>query len=219
MTASEGTIHFAYDLNPPAAAPEDPAEAVPAAAEALASLSAWAELLSRLGLLDSSRAGSGISYRERSDALAFAITPPGGQPAPDARIASPNRPIRILGCNLDRCWIDAEGVVAPGPETLWHGALYAACPRIAWVIQARSPELWQHAAALGVPQIEADISAQSPEFIRALAQTVMQNQSRPLVIITRGDEGGVFACGPTARDTGGLLVSYLARALALSTQP
>jgi hypothetical protein len=215
VTASEGTIHFAYDLNPPEAGIADAANAAPAADEARANLSAWAQLLGRIGLIDASRSGSAISYRESSGAPAFAISPPGGQPPPDARVARPDRPIRIVGCNLDRCWIDAEGVVAPGPETLWHGALYAACPRINWVIQARCPELWRHAAELGVPQTDASISAQSPALMSALAQAVDQNQSRPLVIATNGDEDGVFACGPTARDTGGLLISYLARALAL----
>ena len=46
-----------------------------------------------------------------------------------------------------------------------------------------------------------------------LAELLAGHRSRPLVFATLGHEDGIFACGSTARDTGGLLVSYLARSL------
>ena len=47
----------------------------------------------------------------------------------------------------------------------------------------------------------------------AVAALLEENQSRPLVFVSLGHEDGVFACGATARDTGSLLVTTLARAL------
>ena len=50
-------------------------------------------------------------------------------------------------------------------------------------------------------------------MVLAVAELMSSHHSRPLVFATLGHQDGVFACGSTARDTGGLLVSYLARAL------
>ncbi|MEM1228915.1 MAG: hypothetical protein AAGI15_00130 [Pseudomonadota bacterium] len=220
MTASEGTIHFAYDLKAPASAGAPPADDEAAPDPGLPpQLLAWQELLQRLTLLDRGRDGNGISYRERPNHATFALTPPGGQPKPGNAPANIDAPIRILGCNLQRFWIDAEGVCAPGPESLLHGAIYAADPRVQWVIQARCPPLWRHAEALGLPSTEAGISAHSAELIQALGLLVSTHQSRPLVLAVPGDADCVFACGPTARDTAGLLISYLARALTFEPQP
>ena len=60
-----------------------------------------------------------------------------------------------------------------------------------------------------------DVDYGSPEMVVAVAELMAAHHSRPLVFATLGHEDGVFACGATARDTGGLLVSYLARALQL----
>jgi hypothetical protein len=51
-------------------------------------------------------------------------------------------------------------------------------------------------------------------MVAATAELLSAYHSRPLVFATLGHRDGIFSCGPTARDTGGLLVSYLARAIA-----
>ena len=48
-----------------------------------------------------------------------------------------------------------------------------------------------------------------------LSHLMATHQSRPLVFATAGHEDGIFACGHSARDCGGLLVTYLAKARAL----
>jgi len=106
------------------------------------------------------------------------------------------------------------GSEPPSSETLTHAMIYAADPRIGWVFHGHSPEIWQRAEALALPCTPVAVPYGSQEMVRAVAELLATHQSRPLLFATLGHTDGVFACGPTARDTGGLLVSYLARALA-----
>jgi hypothetical protein len=92
--------------------------------------------------------------------------------------------------------------------------IYAADSRVEWVIHGHSPEIWSRAEELALPCTGPEVEYGSPEMVTATAELLASFQSRPLVFATLGHEDGVFSCGPTARDAGGLLVSYLAKALA-----
>jgi L-ribulose-5-phosphate 4-epimerase len=209
MTEREGTIRFAYELKAPDAANVPPA--------LLATLGAWREICLRLGLVgrqperyDGLGFGN-LSARDPERPEEFLIT--ASQTGGIKTLASEHL-VRVSECSLERFWVEAIGAEPPSSETLTHAAIYASDPHIAWVIHAHSPEIWQQAEPLGLPCTDADVAYGSPAMVRATAELLDGYRSRPLVFAALGHEDGVFACGPTARDTGGLLVSYLARALA-----
>lgn len=210
MSASEGTIQFAYDLRPPTVPIIDD--------EQLASLNAWREMFRRLGLLGQEKgryAGLGfgnLSLRCQAGEAPFVIS---ASQSSGSESAVPAELVRVTGCNLDRFWVDAEGNQPPSSETLTHGMIYAADPRVEWVFHCHSPDLWEQAAAVGLPCTPENVDYGSPAMVSAVSELMATQHSRPLVFATLGHQDGIFACGQTARDTGGLLLVYLARALTL----
>lgn len=206
---AEGVIQFAYDLRPP--------DGAPGPEDMLAQLNAWRTVLKRLQLLG--------QIPGRYDGLGFGNLSARDWDRPGEFVISASqsghRPklahrhwVRILHCGLERFWIDAMGQEPPSSEAMTHAMIYAADPRVKWVFHGHAPEIWQRADALGLPTTAADFGYGSSDMVHAVANLLDTHQSRPLVFATLGHQDGVFACGPTARDTGGLLVSYLARALA-----
>ncbi len=210
---AEGAIRFAYDLKPPGSRV--------AGDEMLAQIRAWREILVRLGGVGQTPdrydgLGFGnLSARDPEQPEEFVIT---ASQTGGVRHLTDEDLTRVVGCNLDRFWVDAEGHQPPSSETLTHAMIYAAAPRIEWIFHCHSPELWQAAAPLALPTTALDVNYGSPEMVLAVAELMASHHSRPLVFATLGHEDGIFSCGPTARDTGGLLVSYLARALQLSPE-
>ena len=210
-TNPEGTIHFAYDLQPPDSAVAEPIQ--------YATLNAWRRILMDLGLVgqDADRyegLGFGnLSARdpERPEEFVITASQTGG-----IRELGQQHLTRIASCNLERFWVDAIGEQPPSSETLTHAMIYAADPRIDWVFHCHSPEIWQEAGVLALPCTDAGVGYGSPEMVQATRTLLAEAHSRPLVFAALGHTDGIFSCGPTARDAGGLLVSYLAKALALT---
>ncbi len=209
MTEQEGVIRFAYDLrNPDGAATEESLRDT---------LAAWRTIFRRLGILGQEPGRYGgfgfgnLSVRDPEHPDEFVIT--ASQTSGQKRFKDSDL-VRITGCNLERFWVDAVGRKPPSSETLTHAMVYAADHRVQWVFHVHSPEIWARAEQLAIPCTAQEVAYGSTDMVRAVAELLQKHQSRPLLFATLGHEDGVFACGPTARDAGGLVVSYLAKALA-----
>ncbi len=209
MAPAEGIIRFAYDLQPADGAPIDEAQ--------LRELAAWRLLLRKLellGQLPGRYEGLGfgnLSARDADRPDEFVIT--ASQTSGNAEFDA-EQLVRITHYNLERFWVDAAGSLPPSSETMTHAMIFAADPRISWVFHCHSPDLWQAAEALALPCTAPEVGYGSPDMVLAVAELFERHQSRPLLFATLGHEDGVFSCGASARDAGGLLVTYLARALA-----
>jgi len=208
VAEQEGVINFAYDLQTPdAAVAED---------DITGPLAGWRNIFRRLGLIGQETdryAGFGfgnLSARDEAKPTEFVIS--ASQTGALATLKDKHL-VRITGYSLERFWVDGMGSQPPSSETLTHAMVYAADPRISWVFHCHSPEIWGQAEALAIPCTGADVGYGSLEMVNAVAELLEKHQSRPLLFATLGHEDGVFSCGPTARDTGGLLISYLAKAL------
>ncbi len=214
MSEQEGTIQFAYELTANEAAALD--------ADRFAELAAWRSILFELELLGQHRerydgfAYGNLSCRngalsEQSHEFVITASQTSGAPA-----LSQEHLVRITHCNLERFWVEAEGCEPPSSETVTHAMVYAADPKLRCVFHVHSPLIWQQRAALKLPETAAEVSYGSPAMCQAVADLMAEFQSRPLTFATAGHEDGIFACGHNLRDTGGLLVSYLAKARALA---
>jgi ribulose-5-phosphate 4-epimerase/fuculose-1-phosphate aldolase len=210
MATSEGIIQFAFDLKPAGAHGPDRRQ--------LAALAAWHGLLRQLQLIGQAPdryggyAYGNLSAREVQGTTSFLIT--ASQASAEPELTS-DLVVRIDSYNLDRFWVEAEGAQPPSSETPTHAMIYAADPRIQWVMHVHSPEIWQRHEALRLPATPESATYGSRAMVGAVSALLDKYLSRPLVFVSLGHEDGVFACGHNARDCGGLLVSYLARALEL----
>lgn len=216
----EGVVQFAYALSEEAGAPLHP------------DLLAWRELLMRqemigqdplrydgysFGNLSARLAATEVGAHATSSAAEGLFIVSASQAA-HREHNDPATWTTIDTVNLSRFWVEARGVLPPSSETMTHAMIYAAEPNAQFVFHAHSPEIWQHADELLLPATPADVPYGSPAMSQAVIDLLAANMSRPLVFVTKGHTDGVFALGPTARDTGGLLTSYLARALTIDAR-
>jgi len=211
MTLAEGIIRFAYDLQAPRGA------VIPKAQ--YQELAAWRTLLRRLQLLGQHPDRyQGLSYGNLSardpdltDEFIISASQTSAEPEFDE-----SHLVRITNCNLERFWIDAEGEMPPSSEAMTHAMIYQADSRINWVFHCHSPELWQATQSLALPCTAETVAYGSTDMVWAVADLFERHHSRPLLFTTLGHEDGVFSCGTSARDAGGLLVTYLAKAMAVA---
>ncbi len=225
--SDQPSTQFAYGLSPEPGAPLNP------------ELLAWRELLMRQELIGRDELRySGNAYGSLSTRLA-STAPRIAQSAQTTSQSTPeasdglfiisasqsdhrdhNDPAAwttIDTVKLDRFWAEARGTKPPSRHTMTHAAIYAAEPNAQFVFQVRCPEIWRNAEALLLPATPERIAAGSAAMIQAVIDLLAANMSRPLVFTAASEPDQVFALGPTARDAGGLLISYLARALTLES--
>ena len=209
LSDAEGTIQFAYDLQP--------AEIPALSAEAFAELYAWRSILFTLDLIGQhpDRYG-GYAYGNLSSATdtGFAITASQTSGTPEL-IAE--HIVNIIDTNLRRFWVDARGAEPPSSESLTHAIIYQADAKMRHVFHIHSAEIWGMREVLRLPETPDTVTYGSTEMVLAVNELLAKYPSRPLVFATAGHEGGIFALGHHARDCGGLLVTYLAKARALSS--
>lgn len=208
MSAAEGTIRFAYALEPP--------DGPPAGEDTLTELAGWRTILRRLGLLgqDPERyqgLGFGnLSSRAADRPAEFVIT--ASQTSGIERLTDEHL-VRITYSNPERFWVDAVGRQPPSSETLTHAMVYRADPSIGWVFHVHCPELWQRHEALALPATAEEVEYGSPAMAAAVAELLARHPARPIVFVTLGHRDGVFACGASAAATGSALLGLLARVL------
>ncbi len=211
MTETEGTIQFGYGLEP------GEIDETLLSPELLTKLAGWRSILYELQLVGQTPeryqgyAYGNISARVTPDSEPAQFVVTASQTSGAKRLFL-NHLVLVREVNLDRFWVDAVGSEPPSSESVTHAMLYAADPRIRYVFHIHSTEIWQTRESLGLPQTPADVPYGSPQMTEAVAELLHTHQSRPLVFATAGHEDGIFACGTHARDCGGLLVSYLAKA-------
>ena len=204
MAEQEGTIQFAYNLEPlDGPLPE------------FRELHAWRKILFDLGLVgqQSDRyQGYGFGNMSVRHEDGFAIT---ASQTSGLETLEAEHLVNIAACNLDRFWVEARGSEPPSSETVTHAMIYAADKRTNWVFHVHSPDLWQRRESLGLPSTGPDVPYGSQAMVSAVAELLATHQSRPLLFATEGHEDGIFCLAGSARDCGGLLVTYFAKALSL----
>ena len=208
MSDVEGTIQFAYNLSPSDAPILDKG--------AFTELSAWRSILFTLDLLgQQTDKYGGYAYGNLSVAQddGFAITASQTSGAPEL---IESHIVAVREANLQRFWVEAEGSEPPSSESITHAMIYQADPRVRYVFHIHSTEIWQARAELNLPETPKSTPYGSPQMAEAVRLLLHHNQSRPLVFATAGHEDGIFALGHHARDCGGLLITYLAKARSLN---
>jgi hypothetical protein len=195
----------------------------PAVADAVATLTAWREVLARLGVLGQDP--------ERYDGLAYgnasARLGPFGDVGRGARrfliTGGRTSGLRAIGLahvavverwDLDANALASAGLTPPSSEALTHAALYDVAPAIRFVFHAHCPEIWRSAARLGIPATRPNASNGTVGMAREVQRLWRESALASLGILAMGGhEDGVLTLGATADTAGVAMVRHLARAL------
>jgi hypothetical protein len=209
MTRQEGVVQFNLTF-----ISTDP---LPAAM--IHSLSAWRQLLFRLGLIgqDSRRYG-GLGYgnisirRESGNAASFIIS--GTQTGGMDRLF-PEHYSLVKTFDPATNSVVAEGVVRPSSESMTHGSLYLLDRTIGAVIHVHSPEIWILADSIGIPVTRRDVHYGTPEMAEEVFRLFQNTPVSELKIFAMGGhEDGIVSFGSSLEQAGLTLVRYLAAATA-----
>lgn len=190
-------------------------------------LSAWREVLARLGLVgrDPDRY-QGAGYGNLSARLPpfgevgrgrrrFLVTGTGTGGLADLTL---EHYCVVERYDLERNQVRSLGPVPPSSESLTHGAIYDAAPAARFVLHGHAPEIWRQARALGLPVTQAGVANGTPEMAREVQRLYRESQLPATgLLVMGGHEDGVLAFAATADKAGETLVRHLARALAASS--
>ncbi len=114
--------------------------------------------------------------------------------------------------------VTAEGPIKPSSEALTHGSVYDSDSEINFVIHIHSPEIWNCTAALGIPSVDKNIAYGTLEMAHAVKRLICSSTNNHNGIFSMlGHLDGVIAYGHSAEETGQLLVTTLANALAIKS--
>jgi len=189
-------------------------------------LSAWREVLARLGLVGRDPARyQGLGYGNLSARLPpygdvgrgrrrFLIT--GSQTGGIAELSLEHYCV-VERYDLARNRVASRGPVKPSSEALTHGAIYDVAPAARFVLHAHAPEIWRQARALGLPVTRPEVANGTPEMAQEVQHLYRETQlSTTGILVMGGHEDGVIAFATSPDEAGVTLVRHLARALALA---
>ena len=194
--------------------------------EIAALLSAWREVLARLGLVGRDPARyQGAGYGNLSARL-----PPFGDVGRGRRrfLVTGSQTSGIPDLTLEHycvveCYdlagnrVRSLGPIRPSSESLTHGAIYDAAPAARVVMHAHAPEIWRAARTLGLPVTRPDAANGTPGMALEVQRLYRESQLATTGILAMGGhEDGVIAFASSPDAAGETLVRALARALALT---
>ncbi|MFK7805021.1 MAG: class II aldolase/adducin family protein [Anaerolineae bacterium] len=199
-------------------------QADPLSAEQLSELNAWRKIMVLMGMIGQSPyryTGYGFGNISRrltpaenpADTNEFLIS---GTQTGGINDLKPEHYAKILSCNGVENHVIAEGPMKPSSESMTHGMVYQLDPAAQWVFHAHDPYIWTHAKALGVPETGIDVEYGSPEMSaevgRLFSEGLVQEQK---IFSMAGHLDGIVTFGATAEEAGAVLMSYLAKAVAI----
>jgi hypothetical protein len=213
MVTKEGVVKYTLAYMPGS----------PVAYQLIAVLNAWRRILFLTNLVgqDANRYG-GAGYGNVSQRLEVAIkgTQPrfaisGTQTGGLAELTEDHFTI------VTETWPAENRVVATGPimpssESLTHGMLYRVDHSVNTIMHAHSSEIWQNASRLGIPSTSASVAYGTPEMAEEVRRLFRDSPVRERKILCMGGHtDGVMSFSRTAEEAGCVMMTYLARALAL----
>lgn len=129
----------------------------------------------------------------------------------------PEHYAKILNCNGTENHVIAEGPMKPSSESMTHGIVYQLDQSVQWVFHAHDPYIWTHATALSVPETGIDVEYGTPEMSAEVERLFSEGEVKEKKIFSMaGHVDGIVTFGATAEEAGGVLMNYLAKAVALN---
>ncbi|MGB1251451.1 MAG: class II aldolase/adducin family protein [Candidatus Promineifilaceae bacterium] len=213
MSEKEGVIKFQLDFQSAAAL----------SAETIAELNAWRKVLVMMGMIGQtperySNYGFGnISRRLTTVAHPKADCPfiiSGTQTGGIADLQAQHY-ATILNCIPTENRVLAQGPMKPSSESMTHGIVYAVSAETNWVFHAHDPHIWRQATALNIPTTDPAIPYGTPEMSAEVVRLFADSDvSKRKIFSMGGHEDGIVTFGSSAEQAGGVLLTYLAAALA-----
>ncbi len=111
---------------------------------------------------------------------------------------------KVVGCDLPKQAVRAEGLIAPSSESLTHHALYEANPQIHAVFHVHHREIWERLVGDGSPAVESDVPYGTKEMAEASARLIAGADQGHFVM--KGHQDGFIAYGPTPEAAGRILL-------------
>ncbi|HEY3290666.1 MAG TPA: class II aldolase/adducin family protein [Anaerolineae bacterium] len=112
----------------------------------------------------------------------------------------------------------ATGPITPSSESLTHGILYQLDTSVRAIFHAHSPAIWSHSRQLEIPSTGSDAAYGTPEMadeVRRLMQSYAAHERR--ILCMGGHTDGVITMGRTVDEAGCVMMTVLAKALALKS--
>lgn len=170
-------------------------------------LNQWRNQLYQLGLIGEYDNGIGygnLSIRgANSDQLIISGTQTGG-----IANLSTQHYTKVTSYDWQKNSVTCEGLIKASSETLTHGALYSAEPKINAVVHVHHQQLWQQLLDR-LPTTNPDCAYGTPEMAAEIIRLCQQPQTQQQkIIVMSGHEEGILTFGRDLREANKILLSH-----------
>lgn len=164
-----------------------------------------------LGLIGVNAQGVGygnVSVRTEGKQFVISASATGG-----LRVLTPLHYCLVTSFSVDDNSVCSQGVMDASSESMTHGAIYAADPRVHCVIHVHSRPLFDAMIAQGALHTAADVAYGTPSMARAVARLVAQQSALPVIFAMAGHDEGVVAYGGDVVTVQDLLIDAFERSI------
>lgn len=186
------------------------AGAVPLSSE-LEQLNLARTALFDLGLIGVNAQGIGYgNVSVRSEGKQFVIS---GSATGGLRLLTRAHYCLVTSFSVEDNSVCLRGAIEASSESMTHGAIYAADPRVHCVIHVHSRPLFDAMIAQAALHTAADVAYGTPSMAQAVSRLVAQQGQLPVIFAMAGHDEGVVAYGADVASAQDLLIESFERSV------
>ncbi len=117
----------------------------------------------------------------------------------------------VTDFDIDTNEMISKGPIKPSSESLTHAAIYEISPETQCVIHIHSNKMWTSYKELETLTTPEDVEYGTPQMARAVQQTFLQSDRKPVAVVMLGHEDGIITWGKTPDEALGVILDLMDR--------
>jgi len=142
-----------------------------------------------------------VSVRAEGEQFVVSASATGG-----ARILTVQQFCRVESISVEENTVCSRGALNASSESMTHGAIYAADPRVCCVIHVHNRALFDALLGQNAAHTDAAVAYGTPAMARAVSSLVAQAHRLPAIFAMAGHDEGVVAYGADVPSVQALLI-------------
>lgn len=118
---------------------------------------------------------------------------------------------RVIDCDLEKQSVACHGPIKASSESLTHGAIYLACPKVTAIVHVHHTELWNKMLTKDYDRTSADTPYGTTEMANEVLKIAEGKKSGTLIM--EGHQDGIIFFSDTIEDATSMAIETLKKEL------
>jgi ribulose-5-phosphate 4-epimerase/fuculose-1-phosphate aldolase len=155
----------------------------------------WLYDLGLIGVYPNGIGFGNVSIRAAGDEFLISGTATGAK-----RELTPNEYCLVRSCDIEGNRVQSVGHIQASSESMSHGAIYRACPKVECVIHIHNKNIFEGMLRDNLLSTPKDAAYGTPEMARAISDAVGQSGDSHGQIVLAGHDEGVITWGASVAE-------------------